>query len=62
VGLTKHVCISFFFNALHASITMALKLRKEHGMASSMVNLMEDDMDTGLELFMFSCNIKQINI
>ncbi len=41
---------------------MAFKLKKEYGMASSMVNLMEDDMDMDLELFMFSCNIKQINI
>jgi hypothetical protein len=36
---------------------MALKLKKEYEMASSMANLMEDDMDMDLVLFMFSCNI-----
>jgi hypothetical protein len=47
-------------HALHATITMALKL-KRFRITPSMVNLMKDDMTMILELCMFASNIgKQI--
>jgi hypothetical protein len=39
------------FDALHATITMALKQKKEYGMAPSMDNLMEDYMVVALIIY-----------
>jgi DNA-binding Xre family transcriptional regulator len=48
-----------FFDALHAKIIMALKLKEDYGMTPSMTNLMEDDIVVGLELSMLTFNIRK---
>ncbi len=48
-----------FSNALHATITMALKPNDKFGMTSFIVNLMGHAMVVALELFMFASNIKK---
>jgi hypothetical protein len=39
---------------------MALKLKKEFGVVLLMANLMEDDVNAGFELSMFTFNIKKL--
>jgi hypothetical protein len=65
LSLIVNVCVFnqshvhwLFSYALYARITMELKLKEEHAMASCMANLMEDDITMVLELFMFVVNIK----
>jgi hypothetical protein len=65
LSLIVNVCVFnqshvhwLFSYALYARITMELKLKEEHAMASSMANLMEDDIAMVLELSMFVVNIK----
>jgi hypothetical protein len=41
------------FDALHATITMALKLKEEYGMAPSMDNLMEDYIVVALIIYVW---------
>jgi hypothetical protein len=48
-----------FSNALHATITMALKLKDKFGMTPFIVNLMGHVMVVALELSMFASNIKK---
>jgi hypothetical protein len=47
------------FDALHATITMALKLKDKFGMTPLLVNLMGHVMVVALELSMFASNIKK---
>jgi hypothetical protein len=47
-----------FANALHATITITLKLKDKFGMTPFMVNLMGHVMVVALELSMFASNIK----
>ncbi len=65
LSLIVYVCVFnqshvnwLFFYALYARFTMELKLKEKHAMASSMANLMEDDIAMVLELSMFVVNIK----
>jgi hypothetical protein len=49
-----------FFDALHATITMALKLKDKFGMTPFIINLMGHVMVVALELSMFVSNIKKM--
>jgi len=49
----------FFFNALHVTITMALKLKEEFEMPPFMANLMKDDMALALELSALASYIRK---
>jgi hypothetical protein len=48
-----------FFDVLHVTITMALKLKEEFEIPPFMANLMEDDMALTLELSMLTSNIRK---
>ncbi len=56
---TNLIGTGYFFDALHAKIIMALKLKKEYEMTPYIINLMEDDVVVGLELFMLTFKIKK---
>lgn len=45
-------------NALHITITMALKLKEKFGITPSMANIMENDMVMVLELLMFFSTLR----
>jgi hypothetical protein len=48
-----------FFDALHATTTMAMKLKNKSGMTPFIINLMGHAMVVALELSMFASNIKK---
>jgi hypothetical protein len=47
------------YEALHATIIMTLKPKKEYGISYSMDNLMDDDFVIVLKLSLFAPNIKK---
>ncbi len=47
------------FNALHVTITMTLKFKEEFGIGTYVDNLMKNDYNVTLELWIFACNIKK---
>jgi hypothetical protein len=59
VCLTDPMTIGYFFDVLHVTITMALKLKEEFEIPPFMTNLMEDDMALVLELSTFASNIRK---
>jgi hypothetical protein len=44
------------FNALHVTITMTLKFKKVFGIATYVDNVMENDSNVTLELWIFACH------
>jgi len=46
-------------NALHITITMTLKFKEEFEIATYLDNMMENDFNVTLELWIFACNIRK---
>jgi hypothetical protein len=61
-GLNQYHGHWLLYDALHAIITMILKLNKEYEISYSMDNLMDDDFVIVLELSLFASNTKNNNI